>query len=446
MSDKTAVQDADEEEVVSCTPDDQALNIDQSQPEHEAKTTNETSEEPREVVMESSEEPTIDVDAEDTQTMDTSLYKPDWTKEPYTLINTKSEFLTKKENFLKGCKWAPDGSCILTNSDDNTLRLFNLPPELWEENRDGDLPEWESVLKMPEGELIYDYCWYPTMSSMDPSSACLVSTSRDHPIHLWDAFTGELRCTYRPYNHLDEVTSALSVAFSPDGSKLYAGFKKMIRVFYTDRPGRECEERPTLVNGIGQSGIISCFAMDEIGGLYAAGSYSKSIGVYCEETGTQFCVLEGHVGGVTQLMFSPDGTKLYSGARVDPEIICWDVRKPGVILYRMQREVTTNQRMYFDLDSTGQYLISGNQSGYVTVYDTISAPSTYEEPMLQPLTTFKAHDDAVNGISYHPTMPMLATASGQRKFITPMIDNDEQDEDLITDKTFEHTLRLWSLY
>ena len=30
-------------------------------------------------------------------------------------------------NFLKGCKWSPDGLCLLTASDDNCLRLFNLP-------------------------------------------------------------------------------------------------------------------------------------------------------------------------------------------------------------------------------------------------------------------------------------------------------------------------------
>lgn len=29
-------------------------------------------------------------------------------------------------NFLKGVKWSPDGSCFLTSSDDNTLRLFCL--------------------------------------------------------------------------------------------------------------------------------------------------------------------------------------------------------------------------------------------------------------------------------------------------------------------------------
>ena len=30
-------------------------------------------------------------------------------------------------NCLKGCKWAPDGSCLATNSDDHRIRVFNLP-------------------------------------------------------------------------------------------------------------------------------------------------------------------------------------------------------------------------------------------------------------------------------------------------------------------------------
>lgn len=30
----------------------------------------------------------------------------------------------------------------------------------------------------------------------------ILSTSRDHPIHLWDVSSGTLRCTYRAYDHL----------------------------------------------------------------------------------------------------------------------------------------------------------------------------------------------------------------------------------------------------
>ena len=30
----------------------------------------------------------------------------------------------------------------------------------------------------------------------------LISTSKDHPVHLWDAFTGHIRCSYLSFNHL----------------------------------------------------------------------------------------------------------------------------------------------------------------------------------------------------------------------------------------------------
>lgn len=49
-----------------------------------------------------------------------------------------------------------------------------------------------SGLLIKEGEVIYDMCWYPAMNSQDPGSCCVLSSSRDHPVHLWDAYTGEV--------------------------------------------------------------------------------------------------------------------------------------------------------------------------------------------------------------------------------------------------------------
>ena len=37
----------------------------------------------------------------------------------------------------------------------------------------------------------------------------------------------------------DELVSASSVAFSLDGSKIYCGFNKAIRIFDSSRPGRD---------------------------------------------------------------------------------------------------------------------------------------------------------------------------------------------------------------
>nr|CAD7403749.1 unnamed protein product [Timema poppensis] len=200
------------------------------------------------------------------------------------------------------------------------------------------------------------------------SEVSLVSTSQYNPIHMWDAFTGELRCTYKPYNHLDEVISAYSLAFDPSGEKLYAGFDCMVKVFSTSIPGRKCVTR-----------------------------HLKRL--YCEPDGAMLCILQGHSGGVTHLQFSPDGTKLYSGGRKDTEILCWDMRYPGTFLYTMHRPVQTNQRVYFDLTSDGRYLLSGTTEGDVLVWDlTLPPVDQSPDPLLQPIKTFHAHKDAVNGI------------------------------------------------
>ncbi|KAG7465300.1 hypothetical protein MATL_G00174900 [Megalops atlanticus] len=353
----------------------------------------------------------------------------DFSQNPQKLTGAWAEYTSYPENYLKGCKWAPDGSCILSNSADNILRVYNLPPELY--GNDWDLlTEMSPVLRMAEGDTIYDYCWFPKMSSLDPDTCFIASSSRDNPVHIWDAFYGDLRATFRPYNHLDELTAAHSLCFSPDGSQLYCGFDKTVRVFYTDRPGRDCEERPTMVKKQGQSGIISCMAFSPCQSLYACGSYSRTAGLYSCQDGTLLALLPPrHHGGVTHLLFSPDGQRLYTGGRKDPEVLCWDLRDPGRVLFSLKRSVTTNQRIYFDLDASGRYLLSGDTEGVVSVWDTSTAPPDGKEEVLQPQLQFQAHTDCANGISLHPYMPLLVTSSGQRQFCWPGDSEGDSDSD-----------------
>ncbi|XP_042368508.1 telomerase Cajal body protein 1 [Plectropomus leopardus] len=343
----------------------------------------------------------------------------DFTQNPQMLTGSWTEFSNFPENYLKGCKWAPDGSCILTNSADNVLRVYNLPPEIYSYNWDL-LPEMSPVLRMAEGDTIYDYCWFPKMNSLDADTCFLASSSRDNPVHVWDAFYGEVRASFRPYNHLDELTAAHSLCFSPDGSQLYCGFDKTVRVFHTERPGRDCEERPTVVKKQGQSGIISCFGFSPCQSVYACGSYSRCAGLYSCQDGTLLALLPTrHHGGLTHLLFSPDGNYLYTGGRKDPEILCWDLREPGKVVFSLKRNVDTNQRIYFDLDLSGRYLLSGDTEGVVSVWDTLTASPDGNEELLQPQLRFQAHWDCTNGISIHPFMPLLATSSGQRQFPWP---------------------------
>ena len=43
--------------------------------------------------------------------------------------------------------------------------------------------------------------------------------------------------------------------------------------------------------------------------------FDFSVALYHEPQGEMICLFQGQQGGVTQLAFSPDGTKLYSGGR-----------------------------------------------------------------------------------------------------------------------------------
>ena len=55
----------------------------------------------------------------------------------------------------------------------------------------------KAAVIMKEGESVYDYQWYPLMNSRSPETCCLATTSQHQPIHLYDAFDGEIRATYR---------------------------------------------------------------------------------------------------------------------------------------------------------------------------------------------------------------------------------------------------------
>ncbi|KAG1701403.1 Telomerase Cajal body protein 1 [Nymphon striatum] len=384
---------------------------------------------------------------------------------PFQITGAWEPF-SRLENYTKGCKWSPDGTCILTNSDDKMLRLFNLPPQFYEEPlRFDSFVEMSPVLSMKEAELVYDYCWYPKMSSSDPNTCFVVSCCASNPVHMWDAFTGQLHCTYRPYNNMDEVIPAYSLAFNQDGTKLYCGFNKMIKVFDVAIPGRDCISRPTKVKHEGQTGIISCIAVNPFDqSIYAAGSYSTTIGIYSEPKGKLMFMLQGQSGGLTHIKFS-FGWKSFiqwrtkanqlqqmcryrknipflSSTLVDHEILCWDLRNPGEVLFSMKREVNTNQRIYFDIDPSDNYMVSGNHNGIINIWETGCLPMRENdtEIVLEPILQFQGHNDAVNGVSFHPTLPVLASCSGQRAGYDPSVDSDNEDDN--NEAVFDNSMRL----
>ncbi|CAF0809624.1 unnamed protein product [Brachionus calyciflorus] len=363
------------------------------------------------------------------------------------LSKAEKEFATeshKFENITKGCKWSPDGTCLLTNSEDKTLRIFDLNNEMLNPEEQ-TVNEISPSLKMTEPEIIYDYAWYPYMNSHDPLTACIFSTCKDNPVHLFDAYTGKIRCSYKGYNHLDELESAYSIAFDSTASKIYCGYNKCIKIFDIATPGKNFQDIKLKDDQYKMPGIISCIAFSKAqNGIYAAGSYTKFIGIFIETTNEPVCLIQTHRGGLTHLMFSSDGNRLYSGARKDSDIYCWDIRNPGKLLQIFKRDVTSNQRIYFDLYKDCKYLASGNNNGSVSFWNGQDFDISQEdEPLLYSLN---AHNDCVNGLSFHPSLNLMATTSGERKNFNFMFDNNSSDDESDTEtqvKNSEISLKIW---
>lgn len=190
-----------------------------------------------------------------------------------------------------------------------------------------------------------------------------IVTQQHGPIQMFDAFDGALRCTYRGYDTVDEVEAALSVCFSRDGSSIIGGYRKSLKVFRTDLPGRDFENRNL-------KSPASCLAVQE--NLLAIGSWAATISILdFRASKPDDCNRFGkvHSGGITQMQFSPDGTRLFTGARRDGQLVCWDLRHSAVPIFNLQRTVSTNQRIHFDIGRQERWLASGDTDGLLRVWD-----------------------------------------------------------------------------
>ncbi|OWR47892.1 hypothetical protein KGM_206702 [Danaus plexippus plexippus] len=340
--------------------------------------------------------------------------------------------------YLRGCKWSPDGTCCLTVVNNDGVHVTELPRDLYSGSISPDrtINILDSVIHVKEAGLVYDFCWYPGMNSSIPETCCWLTTRQNAPLQFWDAFDGSLRCSYRGFNAVDEMEPALSVTFNSEGDRIVAGYKKYLRTFDVERPGRDFAEHKI-------NSPASCFATHD--NLLAMGSWNTTITLYnTSEFGTYKSIgkMHGHSGGVTHLKFTQDGQKLVSGARKDHRLLIWDIRYYQRPLNVLSRVVDTNQRIYFDISPCGKYLVTGGTDGVIKVWDAdnidwinrLDATDDKDNATYR----FPLHKDCCNSLSIHPLRPILATGSGQYHFEDPAQDLEEnfgvQEDITETDK------------
>jgi WD40 repeat protein len=195
------------------------------------------------------------------------------------------------------CAFFPDGSRLVSGSEDGTLKIWRASTGSEEVTLISSTKAWEGVL----------------CCAVSPDGALIASGSADHTVTLWDAETGAV--LRRLSGHRSWVNDC---DFFPDGTRIVsASTDGTLQVWSVDTGSKIA----TLEGH--EEEVLGC-AVSPDGSLIASASIDQTVRLWDAGTGREVRSFIGHIDEVTACAFSPDGKKVLSASR-DKTLRLWSV-------------------------------------------------------------------------------------------------------------------------
>jgi glucose/arabinose dehydrogenase len=87
---------------------------------------------------------------------------------------SKAIFKNKSsQHYTKGVSFSPDGTCLLANVNSTGMLCYEIPQDLYQTTNidvDREVTIMKPVIQIESKGNLYDYQWYPYMTSTDEST------------------------------------------------------------------------------------------------------------------------------------------------------------------------------------------------------------------------------------------------------------------------------------
>jgi WD40 repeat protein len=187
---------------------------------------------------------------------------------------------------VRSVAYSPDGSVLVSGSEDNTLRL-------WDTASGEEL----AVLEGHTGNV--------NAVAFSPDGSLIASASGDYTVRLWDVASGEELAVLQPEGVNRNVRA---VAFSPDGSVVASGDSASSIYLWDTASGELLAQIET------DSGEIRDLAFSPDGGHLVSAGLSDIVKLWDVVSGDELAATIHHINRLDTIAFSPDSNRLFLGS------------------------------------------------------------------------------------------------------------------------------------